>query len=155
GSDVQQPASARRGRPRQLRPRRHRRAQRVRLPAAQERTRSCRKSRQGSQPMTDTLVYLNGTMVPAAEAHLSIYDCGVVLGATVTEMTRTFKKRPFRLMDHLDRLFRSLRYTRMDIGMSREKLASISQELLAHNARALGEHEELGLIHFVTAGEVP
>jgi branched-subunit amino acid aminotransferase/4-amino-4-deoxychorismate lyase len=105
--------------------------------------------------MTEPLVYLNGQMVPASQAHLAIYDAGVVLGATVTEMTRTFHHRPWRLGDHLDRLFRSLRYTRMDIGLSREQLTGISHELVEHNARLLADGGELGLIHFVTAGEYP
>jgi branched-subunit amino acid aminotransferase/4-amino-4-deoxychorismate lyase len=103
----------------------------------------------------EPLVYLNGRMVPASEAHLAIFDAGVVLGATVTEMTRTFRKKLYRLDDHLDRLFRSLRYTRMDIGLSKRDLAAVSQELVAHNARLLDETDELGLIHFVTAGEYP
>jgi len=105
--------------------------------------------------VTEPLVYLNGRMVPASQAHLAIFDAGVVLGATVTEMTRTFHRRPWRLDQHLDRLFRSLRYTRMDIGLTKEQLAGISNELVAHNARLVGEGNELGLIHFVTAGEFP
>jgi branched-chain amino acid aminotransferase len=108
--------------------------------------------------MTEPLVYLNGRMVPASQAHLAIYDAGIVLGATVTEMTRTFHKKLFRLDDHLDRLFRSLRYTRMDIGLAKTDLAAISQELVGHNAKLLddaGDLGDLGLIHFVTAGEYP
>jgi branched-subunit amino acid aminotransferase/4-amino-4-deoxychorismate lyase len=105
--------------------------------------------------MPEALVYLNGQMLPASQAHLAIYDAGIVLGATVTEMTRTFQRRPWRLGDHLDRLFRSLKYTRMDIGLSKEQLAAVSEELVAHNARLLDEWGELGLIHFVTAGEYP
>jgi branched-subunit amino acid aminotransferase/4-amino-4-deoxychorismate lyase len=104
---------------------------------------------------TEPLVYLNGRMVPASEAHLAIYDSGVVLGATVTELTRTFRKQLYRLSDHLDRLFRSLRYTRMDIGLSKEELVSIAHELVAHNAQMLDDDGELGLIQFVTAGEYP
>jgi branched-subunit amino acid aminotransferase/4-amino-4-deoxychorismate lyase len=105
--------------------------------------------------VTEPLVYLNGRMVPASQAHLAIYDAGVVLGATVTEMTRTFRRQLFRLEDHLDRLGRSLRYTRMDIGLSKADLAGISHELIAHNTRLLNEGGDLGLIHFVTAGEYP
>lgn len=105
--------------------------------------------------MTEPLVFLNGEMVSASRAHLAIYDAGVVLGATVTEMTRTFQHRLWRLGDHLDRLYRSLRYTRMDIGMSQDQLAAISEELVRHNARLHAEDGELGLIHFVTAGEYP
>ena len=105
--------------------------------------------------VTEPLVYLNGSLVPASQASLRIYDAGIVLGATVTEMTRTFRQQPFKLDEHIARLFRSLKYTRMDIGLSPDDFTSVSRELLAHNARLLGPDEELGLIHFVTAGEFP
>jgi branched-subunit amino acid aminotransferase/4-amino-4-deoxychorismate lyase len=103
--------------------------------------------------MAEPLVYLNGRMVPASQAHLAVYDAGVVQGATVTEMTRTFGHRLWRLDHHLDRLFRSLRYTRMEIGLTKDQFAAISLELAAQNALLLSEGEELGLIQFVTAGE--
>jgi branched-subunit amino acid aminotransferase/4-amino-4-deoxychorismate lyase len=103
--------------------------------------------------VSEPVVYLNGRLLPASEAHLAIYDAGIVQGATVTEQTRTFRHRPYRLGDHLDRLFRALRYTRMDIGLSKEELARISEEVLAHNARPIDKDDDLGLIQFVTAGE--
>ena len=103
--------------------------------------------------MSEPLVYLRGEWTPASRASLAIYDAGVVMGATVTEMTRTFRLKPFGLDRHLERLFRSLKYTRFDIGMTRDQLAEISLELLAHNGKLLPPGGELGLIHFVTAGE--
>ena len=103
--------------------------------------------------MTEPLVYLNGGLVPASQAHLAIYDAGIVLGATVTEMTRTFRHEPFRLADHLARLLRALKYVRLDIGLSLDELAARSRELLAHNLQAIDPRDDLGLIHFVTAGE--
>ena len=105
--------------------------------------------------MPESLVYLNGQMIPASQAGLAIFDMGVVLGATVTEMTRTFRHQPFRLDDHLERLFRSLRYVRFKIEISRDELAAASRKLVEHNAALLPKGAELGLIHFVTAGEVP
>jgi len=103
--------------------------------------------------MTEPLVFLNRSLIPASQAHLAIFDAGIVLGATVTEMTRTFRHEPYRLDDHLDRLFRSLKYTRMDIGMTKAELAAVSRKLVAHNAKFVDRDDELGLIHFVTAGE--
>jgi branched-subunit amino acid aminotransferase/4-amino-4-deoxychorismate lyase len=105
--------------------------------------------------MTEPLVYLNGRMIPASQASLKIYDAGVVLGATVTEMTRTFRHELFRLDDHVARLFRSLKYTRMEIGLTPNELAAVSRELVDQNLKLIGPDEELGLIHFVTAGEFP
>jgi branched-subunit amino acid aminotransferase/4-amino-4-deoxychorismate lyase len=104
--------------------------------------------------MPESLVYLNGQMIAASQAGLAIFDMGVVLGATVTEMTRTFRHQPFRLDDHLDRLFRSLRYVRFKVDVSRDELAAASRKLVEHNAALLPENAELGLVHFVTAGEV-
>lgn len=77
------------------------------------------------------------------------------MGATVTEMTRTFYRRPFKLGQHLDRLFRSLRYVSFDIGMSQEKFTEQTLEVVEQNAQLLPPDGELGIIHFVTAGEVP
>jgi branched-chain amino acid aminotransferase len=105
--------------------------------------------------MPEPLVYLNGHLIPASQASLKIYDAGIVLGATVTEMTRTFRHVLYRLDDHIARLYRSLKYTRMDIGQSPSEFAAASRELVKHNLKLIGPDEELGLIHFVTAGEFP
>lgn len=105
--------------------------------------------------MSEANVYLNGRMVPASQAHLAIFDAGIVLGATVTEMTRTFRHKPFRLEEHIDRLLRSLKYTRMDTGLSRSDFLQLSHDLLEHNSKLVDPEDELGLVHFVTAGEFP
>ena len=103
--------------------------------------------------MAEPLVFLNGRTVPASQAHLAVYDAGVVLGATVTELVRTFRKQLFRLDDHLGRLAHSLHYVRFDIGLSMAELGQTVRQLVAHNANLLGPDEELGLVLFVTAGE--
>lgn len=103
--------------------------------------------------MTEPTVFLNGRMTPASEAHINIYDLGVVLGATVTEMVRTFHQQLYRLDDHLRRLERSLRYMRFDIGMSVAELGRAAEAVTRRNAALVGPDEELGLVIFVTAGE--
>jgi branched-subunit amino acid aminotransferase/4-amino-4-deoxychorismate lyase len=107
----------------------------------------------GNTGMSGAIAYLNGRIIPAVEARLPVYDTGVVLGATVSEQTRTFRLRPFRLDDHLARLFRSLDRARLDIVLTKADLAAISLELVEHNGRLLEEGDELGIIQFVTAGE--
>ena len=103
--------------------------------------------------MSEILAYLNGRMVPASQARLAIHDLGIVMGVTVSEQTRTFAKRLYRLADHIDRLFRSLAIVGIEIELAKKELTSLSEELVAHNAKSLGEWDDLGLIHFVTAGE--
>ena len=61
-------------------------------------------------------VYISGEMVPEDEAKISIFDTAVTLGDTVTESTRTFKHIPFKLDRHIQRLYKSLKVTRIDAG---------------------------------------
>jgi branched-subunit amino acid aminotransferase/4-amino-4-deoxychorismate lyase len=43
----------------------------------------------------------------------------------------------------------------MEIGLKPAELAAISAQVVEHNLRLVADGEELGLIHFVTAGEYP
>jgi branched-subunit amino acid aminotransferase/4-amino-4-deoxychorismate lyase len=95
-------------------------------------------------PMTEPLAYLNGRFVPVSQASLHVFDLGVVGGASVTEMVRTFRHVPFRIDQHLDRLEQSI-----------PELKSICERIVAENSRLIPESHDLGLILFVTAGENP
>ena len=66
--------------------------------------------------MAEKIIYLNGSFVPESEAKVSVLDSGFNAGDGVYDVTRTFAHKPFRLRDHTARLFRSLRYTRIDCG---------------------------------------
>jgi branched-chain amino acid aminotransferase len=48
-------------------------------------------------------------------------------------MTRTFDGRIFRLAEHVDRLYRSLRYLRIDIGLEPKEIVAISEEVVLRN----------------------
>ena len=54
--------------------------------------------------MTDAFVYLNGSIVPAPEARVSVYDQGLLYGYGVFETMRAYQGRVFRQADHLARL---------------------------------------------------
>ena len=103
--------------------------------------------------MTEPTVYLNDRFVPASQAHVNIYDLGIVLGATLTEMTRTFKHRPFRLEDHVARLYRSCKFASIVLPLSPEEMIARTQELIVTNCASLRQNEDLGIVHFVTPGE--
>jgi branched-chain amino acid aminotransferase len=53
------------------------------------------------------LVYLNGALVPEAEATISVFDHGLVVGDGVFETILLHRGAPFALSRHLDRLERS------------------------------------------------
>ncbi len=101
------------------------------------------------------VVYLKDKLMPASEASLAIYDAGIVLGATITEMTRTFKHHPFRLDDHLERLYRSCRYAGISPPLDSSRMKEVSLEVVERNASLLPEEQELSLVHFLTPGEIP
>src|SRR5262245_44149388 len=83
---------------------------------------------------------------------LPISDMGLVMGAAITEMARTFRHECFRLHEHVDRLFRSLRHVGFEMDLTRDALADLVLELLEHNARLIPAHHDLGVSMFVTAG---
>jgi len=88
-----------------------------------------------------------------SEARLTVFDLGIVLGATVTEMTRTFRHEPFRLDDHIARLYRSMKHCRFDPGFGPRKMRRLTMRVLEHNVALLPTAGELGMVHFVTAGQ--
>src|ERR1035437_2036969 len=103
--------------------------------------------------MTEPIVFLNNGFVPASQGKVSIYDQGIVLGATLTEMSRTFKRRIFRLDDHLARLYRSLKYAGIHPAITPDEMRQRTLELVEANCKLLTPDQELGIVHFVTPGE--
>ena len=73
--------------------------------------------------MKERVVYLNGEIVPDSEAKISIHDYGFLMGDAVFDTTRTFGRQIFKLHEHLDRFYRSLKYMRLDPGLSKQEMA--------------------------------
>jgi branched-chain amino acid aminotransferase len=69
-------------------------------------------------------IWLNGRIVPKAEALVSVYDSGFMLGDGVWEGMRLYDGTWAFLDEHMDRLFEGAKAIDLDIGMSREKLIS-------------------------------
>ncbi|NOX54440.1 MAG: branched-chain amino acid aminotransferase [Planctomycetes bacterium] len=102
--------------------------------------------------MTEPIAYLSGQWVPISQARVSVFDLGLVQGASVTEMVRTFGHRPFRLEDHLARLQRSLNAVGFEPVPSTDEFQAIVERVLAHNGKLLPASHDLGIVLFVTAG---
>ncbi len=101
----------------------------------------------------EPVVYLRGQFMPASEAKVSIYDFGIVLGATVTDLIRTFKHRPYRLEDHVRRFYDSCKYARIMPPITPAETARVTEELIARNAAFLAPEEDLVVVYFITPGE--
>ena len=98
------------------------------------------------------VVYFNGRIVPESEALLPFRDRGFRYGDAVFDMTRTFGGRIFRLREHMDRFYRSLRYVRIDPGVSKARMTEITEEVLARNLHLLGEGEDYWVGQRVSRG---
>ena len=100
-----------------------------------------------SQKHETHLVYLNGDFVPADEAKISIFDAAVMLGDTVTESTRTFAHKPFKLQEHIARLYKSLKVTRIDPGMTAAEMLDLSLQVLEKNLPKVSPEMDVWLVH--------
>jgi branched-chain amino acid aminotransferase len=100
----------------------------------------------------ERIVWMNGDFVPESAATIHIHDRGFLYGDAVFDTARTFAGRIYRLDDHIARLMRSLRYLRIDPGMSAREIAELSEEVVARNRHLLGEHEDYWVFQRVTRG---
>jgi branched-chain amino acid aminotransferase len=97
----------------------------------------------------DLRIYVNGALVPRAEAKVSVFDAGFVLGDGVWEGLRLHKGALLFLEAHLDRLYAGLKAIALDIGMTREALTEEIRRTLDANGMRDGAHLRL----MVTRGE--
>lgn len=100
----------------------------------------------------ERVVYLNGEIIPDSQAKISIHDQGFVLGDAVFDTTRTFGGKIFKLKEHLDRFYRSLRYMRIDPGMTKEQMADLTMQVLEANLPLLEENGDYWVTQRVTRG---
>jgi branched-chain amino acid aminotransferase len=104
--------------------------------------------------LNQRVVYLNGRIIPESEATLPFRDRGVKYGDAVFDTTRTFGHRIFKLREHLERLYRSLRYVRIDPGLSLDEMAAITEDVVARNLPLLGPDEDYWISQRITRGIV-
>lgn len=89
------------------------------------------------------LISVNGTLLPRAQAVVSVFDSGFVLGDGVWEGLRVSRGHPAFLEAHLDRLYAGAQAIAMDIGLTRVELAARIYESLSANDMRDGVHIRL------------
>ena len=97
------------------------------------------------------LIYLNGSLVPRAEAKVSIFDGGFVVGDGVWEGLRLHKGALLFLEQHLDRLYWGAAKIALDIGMDRKALTAEIWRTLDANGMRDGAHLRLMVTRGVKA----
>ncbi|MCL6286152.1 aminotransferase class IV [Ruegeria sp. 2012CJ41-6] len=86
------------------------------------------------------LIYVNGELVPKAEAKISVYDSGFMLGDGMWEGLRLYDGEWAFFDEHMDRLFNSLKSVSIDIGMGPEDVRDILDRTAAANDMVSDAH---------------
>jgi branched-chain amino acid aminotransferase len=95
------------------------------------------------------LISVNGELVERADAKISVFDSGFLVGDGVWEGIRLRHGRLAFLDRHLDRLYGGARTIGLDIGLSREALTDRLYETVHANDMTDGVHVRL----MITRGE--
>ena len=80
-------------------------------------------------------------------------DRGFRLGDVVFDTSRTFDGEVFRPRDHVDRLFRSLRYVRIDPQMTIDEMEQLTLEVVQRNESIREPGDDYMITQIVTGGE--
>jgi branched-chain amino acid aminotransferase len=102
--------------------------------------------------MGERIVYVNGEFVSEEKAVISVFDRGFRWGDAVYDAERTYGGKLFRLERHMDRLYGSLRYARIDPGVSKEEMTEITRRVAETNALLLAPNDDYTVAQVVSRG---
>jgi len=103
----------------------------------------------------ERVAYHNGQIVAERDVRVPFRDRGFKYGDAVFDTTRTFGHRVFKLQEHLERLYRSLRYLRIDCALPLAQMRAITEEVLRRNLPLLEPDEDYWVTQRVTRGLDP
>lgn len=89
------------------------------------------------------LIYVNGRILPKAEAVVSVYDAGFMLGDGVWEGIRLYDGRWAFLDEHVERLFEAAKAIDLDIAMTPDQVKSAMSETQKANGMTTDAHARL------------
>ena len=101
------------------------------------------------------IAYFNGCFLLESEVLVPFRDRGFKYGDAVFDTTRTFGHRIFKVREHIDRLYRSLRYLRIDPGLPPATMADVTQEVLRRNLPLLEPEDGYWVTQRVSRGLDP
>lgn len=88
-------------------------------------------------------IYVNGRIVPKAQATVSVYDSGFMLGDGVWEGVRLYNGRWTFLDEHINRLFEAALAIDLDICMTRAEVTQALMDTQAANGFTTDAHARL------------
>ena len=87
-------------------------------------------------------IWMNGEFKPESQALVPYRDRSFLYGDGAFDLTRTFNGRIFKLDEHIDRLYRSLKALHLDATMEPDRMAEITRQVVDRNRHLLGENDD-------------
>ena len=84
--------------------------------------------------MTEAICFLNGEFLPLSQAKVPVLDRGFIFGDSVYEVIPVYRRKPFRIADHLQRLQRSLSAIRINNPYHADAWSQLIGDLIKRNA---------------------
>jgi len=81
----------------------------------------------------DEKVFLNGELIPASQAKVSVFDGGFLHGAGLFETMRAYAGKVYRLDEHLDRLLSSAKELAIPVAGNKDELHDAVVQTLEAN----------------------
>jgi len=78
-------------------------------------------------------IWLDGKLVDASDAKISVFDHGLLYGDGVFEGIRVYDRRIFELSAHIDRLYESAKSIRLEIPLNKTKLIAAIEKTVEAN----------------------
>ena len=100
----------------------------------------------------ENVVFFNGQILPEKDVGIPIRDRGFIYGDAVFDATRTFGGKTFKLREHIHRLYNSLKYLRIDPGMTPEEMERWSLEVVNHNYPLLPAGQDMWVMQRISRG---
>jgi branched-chain amino acid aminotransferase len=98
------------------------------------------------------VAWFNGNFVPESEVRIPFRDLSWVYGDGCFDMTRSFHHKLFKVTEHVDRLYRSLKYLRIDPGFGPERMVALTEELFERNRHLLGPDDDYWIGQRISRG---
>ena len=100
----------------------------------------------------ERVAYLNGEIIPESRVQVSFRDRGFKYGEAVFDTARTVRHKPFKLEEHVRRLFRSMKYLSIDAQLSFDEIMERSNEVLERNLHLIDPDDDYWLFQRITPG---
>ena len=100
----------------------------------------------------DLYTFINGEYVTDKDAVIPIHDGGFTRGDAVFDTCRTFRGEIYKLEEHIDRLFMSLKYMQIESPYNKKELMEFTNKLLELNNHLLTEKDDYWVFLRITRG---